>query len=181
MSARSLPRRGVAAARSGAPLASAGSRPVAVEVVLLRALPQLGYRVVRGAPLAAEAPDAAAVRLAGLPPQAARRADLVVHSTSWRYDSAGQVVLTYAVAPDPCPQLPAAAVDVSAVARGTGPARPSPTCVRAGDVAAHAVRHLAFLARHDVQVRCALEGIADFTQAWPSWEPDVAGEMRATG
>ncbi|MEU8133761.1 hypothetical protein [Streptodolium elevatio] len=161
VSGRSLPRRGVAAARSGAPLSPAGSRPVAVEVVLLRALPQLGYRVVRGAPLPAEAPDAAAVRLAGLPRKAARRADLVVHSTSWRYDDAGQVVLMYAVAPDPFPQLPAVAVDLGAVARGTGPARPSPTRVRVGDVAAHAVRHLAFLARCDAQVRSALEGIAD--------------------
>lgn len=106
----------------------------------------LAYRRLVGGLHAAEDPDRAARRLAGIP---APGSGTMVHSTSWRYAADGQVVLTYAVAPDPDPALPAVQLEEVRIAYGESADRPSPVKVEAGQVAAHAVRHLAFLAEHD--------------------------------
>lgn len=158
-----------------------GTRSVLVEVVLLRASPRLAYRVLVGYPSTAESPDAAALRVAGLPAGAWRRTDLVVHSTSWRYDGAGRVVLTYAVLPDPDVACPAVELASPLIARGVASARPTPARVGVDEVAAHAVRHLAFLLPTDPKVRRAVGPDADLAAALRQWEPAVAGAVPARG
>ncbi|GAA0434085.1 hypothetical protein Acor_08420 [Acrocarpospora corrugata] len=104
---------------------------------------------------ASESPDQAARRGAGVQ---AGDASTVVHSTSWRYRPQGQIVLTYVVCPDPFPYLPGTELESFRLARGSGPASPSPEHVDLDNVAAHALRHLAYLLDHDPVVGAALAG-----------------------
>ncbi len=119
---------------------------------MLRAGDGWSYRRVVVSPGPGESPDEAARRAAGV--EAGAR-DVVVHSTSWRH-LPGEIVLTYAVCPDPEPWLPAAGLPAPEVARGAAPATPSPERVEVAQVAAHAIRHLAFLMAEDPVVREAL-------------------------
>ncbi|MCA2186605.1 hypothetical protein [Nonomuraea cavernae] len=104
-------------------------------------------------PRPGESPDEAARRVSGVAPGAA---GVVVHSTSWRHLPEGVLVLTYAVCPDPAPWLPAVELARLEIARGSAPATPTPERIEAAHVAAHAVRHLAFLVARDPVVREAL-------------------------
>ncbi|SEH02316.1 hypothetical protein SAMN05444920_125104 [Nonomuraea solani] len=113
------------------------------------------YRYAITQPGRGESPDAAARRLSGV---AAGDQDTVVHSTSWRHEADGRIVLTYAVCPDPEPWLPAVGVPVLEIARGEAPATPSPDRVALANVVAHAVRHLAFLMAEDPVVSRVLSG-----------------------
>ncbi|GII89256.1 hypothetical protein Ssi03_72460 [Sphaerisporangium siamense] len=129
--------------------------PVSVEVLALRvnASGTWAYRRSTTAPVPGESPDEAARRLARVP------ADVpytVVHSTSWRYRPVGQVVLTYAVCPDPTPELPAIELPVLCLSAGATPAAPTPEHLDVANVAAHAIRHLAFLKATDAVVGDAL-------------------------
>ncbi len=132
------------------------SRPVLVEVVRLSALPwpdRLGYRVVTGA-LDAATPDDAA---RGLCPDDVE----ALHSTSWRALPDGTLVLTYAALP--CGD---AADDVTpllgpAVVCSGDPLVPAPPQVHAHHVAAHAVRHLAYLVERDPGVGAAARASRD--------------------
>ncbi|NUW34123.1 hypothetical protein HTZ77_22185 [Nonomuraea sp. SMC257] len=135
-----------------------GTHVVSVETLMLRADAdgRWAYRRASTVPAPGETPDEAARRISGV---AARDRGTVVHSTSWRYLPEGEVVLTYAVCPDPAPWLPAAEPAGAAeagIARGAAPAMPSPERVEVAHVAAHAVRHLAFLLDNDPVVRAAL-------------------------
>ncbi len=115
---------------------------VEVEVVLIRLQAGvLHHRFTRRALTAGERPDDAALDLA-------RAGDGVCHSTSWRYQD-GRVVLTYAVVPDPQPSRPAVALTAPSVMCSGDPLRPTPADVHDHHVAAHAVRHLAYLADTD--------------------------------
>ncbi|MEV0629151.1 hypothetical protein [Nonomuraea wenchangensis] len=121
---------------------------VSVETLMLRVGTdnRWSYRHAMTSPRAGETPDEAARRLSGV------RGDdpgVVLHSTSWRYEPDGRVVLTYAVCPDPAPWLPAERVPVLEIARGAAPATPSPERLALANVVAHAIRHLAFLADED--------------------------------
>ncbi|MBA3907888.1 MAG: hypothetical protein H0X35_14570 [Pseudonocardiales bacterium] len=58
-------------------------------------------------------------------------------------------MLTYAVLPDPVPALPGSALHAPAVVCSGDPQRPGPVGMHAHHVAAHAVRHLAYLAGTD--------------------------------
>ncbi|MDJ0346090.1 hypothetical protein QMK19_31475 [Streptomyces sp. H10-C2] len=74
----------------------------------------------------------------------------VVHSTSWRATDEGHIILTYLVHPDPQPSKPAVVLaDPHTIARSDHPSRPQPTGLATDHVVAHAIRHLAFLARTD--------------------------------
>ncbi|HEX8498563.1 MAG TPA: hypothetical protein VF661_15310 [Actinomycetales bacterium] len=124
---------------------------VAVEVLLMGVTPHgISYRPVR-ADLAGSGPDDLARELAG---------DVaLVHSTSWRFED-GVVVLTYAALPDPRPQQAAhALVDPSVVCSGD-PMQPAPPVLHLPHVAAHAVRHLAYLAEHDPGIAPAQHDVA---------------------
>ncbi|MFI6299062.1 hypothetical protein ACIBEJ_46255 [Nonomuraea sp. NPDC050790] len=134
---------------------------VSIEVLMLLADQEGGwsYRRTAAAPLPGEAPDETARRISGV------RADdpaRVVHSTSWRHvRELDQIVLTYAVCPDPEPERPRTRLDDLVIARGSAPAAPSPERIEEANVAAHAVQHLAFLRTTDPVVARSLE-------RWPS-------------
>ena len=132
-----------------APAAYDASPPVLVEVLLLRHDPAEGfaYRRLITALAGRARPDDTARRLALL----AEDDDAhLVHSTSWRATDDGRIVLTYLVHPDPAPNLPGIPLpDPHAVARSPKPGHPAPPDLHPRHVAAHAVRHLAFLARTD--------------------------------
>ncbi|GHH64817.1 hypothetical protein GCM10017673_08160 [Streptosporangium violaceochromogenes] len=150
--------------------------PISVEVLFLRVNAEGGwaYRRIVTLPTRGESPDEAARRVCGV----ARGApSTVVHSTSWRYRPEGQVVLTYAVCPDPAPQAAAIELSRPRVARGDGPASPSPADLRVEDVAAHAVHHLAFLMTTDPVVRAALGRSPAVTAALEGLSPALAGEL----
>ncbi|GAA2294674.1 hypothetical protein GCM10010149_48330 [Nonomuraea roseoviolacea subsp. roseoviolacea] len=148
-------------------VAVTGGHVVSVETLMLRADAdgRWAYRRAATVPAPGETPDEAARRISGV---AAGDPGTVVHSTSWRYLPAGEVVLTYAVCPDPAPWPPAAepaeltelaelaGLAELEIARGAAPATPSPERVEVAHVAAHAVRHLAFLLDNDPVVRAAL-------------------------
>ncbi|WP_157963567.1 hypothetical protein [Actinocorallia populi] len=146
-------------------------RPVVVEVVVLRAVPEggLAYRSARGGLLPDEDPVRAARRLAG--------AGEWVHSTSWRYTDEGHVVLTFAVAPEPEEWRPAKPLAETGIARGPLPGRPAPDAVSVEQVAAHAVRHLAFLAAHDPVAGGFLAGHPLLARALEAWPGGVAGQL----
>lgn len=102
----------------------------------------------------------------------------LVHSTSWRWEEDGRIVLTYLVwAKDgslgegarPLPELSAPGP--------TDPLRPRPQDIRELDPLAHGLRHLAFLLRtsRDGAVAAALGPRA--AAALARLEPDVAGEL----
>lgn len=140
---RSAPRRG---GRSG--------WDVTVEVARLglAAGGALAYRVVSAPVGTSAAPDQVALDLAGL---AEAGPGAVVHATSWRYEDAGHLVLTYAA-------VPCALDSASPVLTGTGvlcspdPLRPTPPGLHEHHVVAHAARHLAYLAERDPVVREAV-------------------------
>jgi hypothetical protein len=127
---------------------------VAVEALLLRRLPdgRLAFRLVSAPASADEDLDRFAHALAG-PLDGAGGA--VLHSTSWRVDRPGRLVVTYAALPDPEPALPAVPLVEPAVVVGPTALRPSPLELHDHHVAAHAVRHLADLAERDPVVRSA--------------------------
>lgn len=133
------------------------AREVHIEVVLLAPTARgLSYRVVRAPLPARAAPDEHAIGLAGL---VDGRPGAVCHSTSWRTEDE-LVVLTYAATPDPSPQQ-AAPLDEPSVICSQDPLRPRPLHVHAHHVAAHAARHLAFLADHDPTVQEALQQVPE--------------------
>ncbi|WP_326641657.1 hypothetical protein OG884_02415 [Streptosporangium sp. NBC_01755] len=129
--------------------------PVSVEILLLRADPAGAWRYRRIVTSLdrGENPDQAVRRAGGLTAEAT---STVVHSTSWRYQPEGQVVLTYAVCPDPAAHLPAIALTDFQLVRGSAPSAPSPEHLQVENVVAHALRHLAFLVLTDPVVGEAL-------------------------
>ena len=125
---------------------------VVVEALLLRRLGDglLAFRrVVAQAPPDADL-DRCAHDLAGALDD---RGGAVLHSTSWRVEGPGRLVVTYAALPDPEPGRPAVPLLEPAVVVGATALRPSPQVLHAHHVAAHAVRHLADLAERDPVVR----------------------------
>ena len=121
-------------------------RPINVEVMqlCLGPGPVLGYHVVRGCLPDATSPDDYALTLSGV---RSGEPGGVCHSTSWRYEN-GVVVLTYAATPV---RLFGALTPLiePAIVCSMDPLRPAPGSLHAHHVAAHAVRHLAYLAEHD--------------------------------
>ncbi|TYB57234.1 hypothetical protein FXF51_41165 [Nonomuraea sp. PA05] len=129
--------------------------PVSVETFMLRVGSggRWFYRRLTAVPGQGESPDDVARRLGGLPSD---EPSTVVHSTSWRHRPEGQVVLTYAVCPDPAPHLPAEELPFLDIAQGSAPAAPTPERISITNVASHAIRHLAFLLATDAMVRRVL-------------------------
>ncbi|MFC4530734.1 hypothetical protein [Sphaerisporangium dianthi] len=116
------------------------------------------YRRLVTTPLPGESPDQAARRVSGV---SADQTAVTVHSTSWRYEPGGEVVLTYAVCPDPWTHLPAVRLPYMRVARGGAPATPSPVDMTVANVVAHGIRHLAYLKVTDPVVRATLEVVPE--------------------
>jgi hypothetical protein len=147
---------------------------VRVEVIMLRAddAGGLEYRVLR-APLGADHPDRCARRLAELPDAG----PALLHSTSWRYDPGGAVVLSYVAAPEAHPQLPARPLPEVVIALSAAPDEPTPVRVGVRNVAAHGVRHLAMLMRTDPVVRAGLLAFPPLAEAVRRAEPAVSGQL----
>jgi hypothetical protein len=93
----------------------------------------------------------------GLAPPACEPA--ILHSTSWRWEKDGTLVLTYlAYSEDP----KCATSEPSRLAwadllppQSTDPQKPRPAEIRSEDVVAHGVRHLTFLVRYSADRRIA--------------------------
>lgn len=148
------------------PIAHDAPPPVVlVEALLLRHDPTEGfaYRRLITALGGRARPDDVARRLALL---GAGDERYLVHSTSWRATDEGQIVLTYLVHPDPAPDLPGTLLpDPGALARSPKPGHPTPPELKPHHVAAHAVRHLAFLACTDPAVAAHLASSDDTVDA----------------
>lgn len=160
------------------PRANTAVAPIVVEALALRADDhgRWSYRHLVTAPGPGETPDQAARRLAQV---SAGSSHTVVHSTSWRHEPDGRIVLSYAICPDPRPDLPAIPLPEPRVARGRGPATPTPEQVRPEHVAAHALAHLAFLLGTDSAVRDALTAAPPVAAALARLAASPAGELRA--
>jgi len=161
-----------------APAATSGRAGVVIEVVHLRAdmSGRWHYRRTAEDLPAWTEPDRAARSLAGLDDISAPNA--VLHSTSWRYDPAGHVVLTYAVLPDLDPEAAAKPLPSMEIARGQHHAHPAPVAAGPDHVAAHAIRHLAWLASTDPIVTAALGGDGSvLREALAAVCPDPAGQL----
>lgn len=131
---------------------------VHVEVILLRLDGgRLHYRCTRCVLPGGAVPDDLALELAGAADKNGEDSGgMVCHSTSWRHQH-GVVVLTYAVVADPSPHLPAVTLTTPAVVCSADPTRPTPSDLHAHHIAAHAVRHLAYLADTDPTVAAAAD------------------------
>lgn len=121
------------------------TQAVVVEVIALWAESDgaLGYRQTHADLGDSEHPDALARALAGTD-----RLKLL-HSTSWRFLPSGQVVLTYAAVSDGDSHGPVARIEDFEPASSGDPLAPCPAQVTGEQIAAHAARHLAFLAKTD--------------------------------
>ena len=126
-------------------------RAIDVELVLLTSNGEtLRYRMRRfplpGGVTPDEAALSASIEDSGAPPT-------VCHSTSWRYEAPGALVLTYAALPGPDHVATGELLEAPAVLSSGDPLRPTPPEVHDHHVVAHAIRHLALLAREDPTVR----------------------------
>ena len=126
-------------------------------------------------------PDSTARAVARVGP----RADVVLHSTSWRYEPSGTLILTYALLPDPDSDTDpdrAAAEPLRSLdlARGAYSASPAPAHISVRHVAAHALRHLALLAHTDPMVSAALGRYPGLTDALSFLTAEPAGQLIAT-
>jgi hypothetical protein len=154
---------------------SDAATPVIIEVVLLDVRQhdeELGFRTVREPFTPGTEPDTAARRMSHVPTGSG-----LLHSTSWRFKD-GEIVLTYVALPDPDPGAPHRPVAPN-VARGDDATSPSPDDAAAAEVAAHACRHLAFLAATDNDVSAALGGYPAIAQLLRRYQPDLAGQFAA--
>jgi hypothetical protein len=143
-----------------------------VEVVLLSAGPSaagLRYRIRETGLAGGRHPDQVARDLAGVGTGPAA----LLHSTSWRFRH-DRVVLTYAALPDPEP-AGSVPVPVDGGATGAGPTAPTPARIDAGDVAAHACRHLAYLRHTDPVVAGCADAAPRMWRLLAAYTPTVAG------
>ncbi len=127
----------------------------------------------RLAPLHLDNPDGPVRALA----EAAGAQVVMLHSTSWRWEEGGRIVLTYLAWARDGTLPPAAETLPAPPARAaTDPLRPRPKEIARLDPLFHGLRHFAFLLRHDAdgELRRALgDRAASFLEGF---EPAPAGE-----
>jgi len=164
--------------------ATAGPRTgrVRVETVLLSARSgRLCHRTRALRLCDGEHPDAVARRLAGFDRPGPADPARLLHSTSWRYEDTG-VVLTYVALPDPAPDSglrPAAEPVPLRAPYATDPLAPALAGLTAGDVAVHAVRHLAYLRRTDPLVAATASAAPELWALIDELDPALAGRRIA--
>lgn len=123
-----------------------------------------------------ENPDTRARKLAG------RSAGeiVLIHSTSWRWEKDGRIVLTYvAWAKDGQLRAGAEVLPRLSPPGQTDPLNPRPAEIRRLDPLAHGLRHLAFLLRTDREGKVAASLGPRSVEALKRLEPDVAGEIES--
>ena len=127
---------------------------VTVEVIHLHPDPDGGtlrWRLSSRTITKGEDPDQAALGQMNLPAGGSG----VCHSTSWRWEPTDHVILTYAtVSPTPDHDRTEALLSTGVVTSGD-PLRPRPPLLHEHHVVAHAIQHLADLARRDPGIRNA--------------------------
>ena len=102
----------------------------------------------------------------------------LIHSTSWRWEPDGRIVLTYVAWVKESTLGPAArSLPTLAAPRPVDPLRPRPPEIRELDPLAHGLRHLAFLLRTSRDGAMARALGPQATAALQKLEPDVAGEL----
>jgi hypothetical protein len=94
-------------------------------------------------------PDADAARLIGLV-DTPLDGTALLHSTSWRWDAAEGLIVTYLCCPDPRPELAGTMVPVASRHAGgdENPSRPHGHHVALSDILHHGVDHIAWLSDH---------------------------------
>jgi hypothetical protein len=108
----------------------------------------------------------------------------IVHSTSWRFESDGRVVLTYLAFGERSSRRAATLDEVTtlpwAELPGLGPTdpdRPRPAVLHHEDVLAHGLRHLALLARRKGNAAFA-DRLTERARAFfATIEPEIAGQI----
>jgi hypothetical protein len=108
----------------------------------------------------------------------------IVHSTSWRYEEGGTVVLTYLAYGEKVKQATFARKDTRTILQKdlpgigvTDPDKPRPPSLAHEDVLAHGLRHLALLARRAGGDKFALR-LGERSRRFFSYiEPELAGEI----
>ncbi len=138
---------------------------VVVEVIGIRPLPDgaLGYRVVHALWEPGTTPDRLALDAIGIAETPGPWT--VSHSTSWRFEEPDVVYLTYAVMPDLVMSADVTILERTGVVSSGDPMLPTPPELHEHHIAAHAVRHLAYLVETDPAVR-------DAAGRWPrAWQP----------
>ncbi len=106
---------------------------------------------------------------------------MFVHSTSWRFEDEGSIVLTYMaycrlLAPDPRLPLTLACTDVEN-ARQSDSLRPRPEIIQEHHVVSHGLRHLSFLACEDGDAGSARIIGEDERRALSIFIPQMAGQF----
>lgn len=105
------------------------------------------------------------------------RAGAFLHSTSWRF-AEGIVFLTYVGAPDPDLAAPAVPLTIAEVPHSHSATQPHPALLTIEHVAAHAVRHLAFLLPTDPVIQAALRHDQLLSEHLRKTKVTVAGQLR---
>lgn len=145
-----------------------GGHPVVVELVTLahmRDTEHIGWSVTDSPLPARSDPDDLAWILARHQnPDAS-----VCHSTSWRWDPDQRIVLTYATLHTRGDLHGITPLNQPAIVTSDDATHPRPPILHAHHIAAHAVTHLADLARRDPTVR-ALAQTVGHQQAWAAIE-----------
>jgi hypothetical protein len=102
----------------------------------------------------------------------------LIHSTSWRWEPDGRIVLTYvAWAREAGSIAGARPLPALAPAGPTDPLHPRPAEIRELDPLAHGLRHLAFLLRTSRDGALAAAVGSRAARALTRLDPDVAGEL----
>jgi hypothetical protein len=137
--------------------------------------------------LDARGPDAAVAQLQHGPGSVApffEGAPAIVHSTSWRYESDGIVVLTYFAFGERLTNGAAKRAGVTTTKwrnlPGLGPTdpdKPRPPVLHHEDVLAHGLRHLALLARRAGNDRLADRLSKRSRTFFAAIEPEIAGQI----
>jgi hypothetical protein len=179
------------AAEQGSDAAKGGAAaPVRVQVELFQVAladdARLWY-LRREAPLDTRGPDVAVAELQRGAPGAAVFFDgspAIVHSTSWRFEAGGTVVLTYLAFGEKLAARNFAHADVQSILwrqlpglGATDPDRPRPTVLHHEDVLSHGLRHLALLAKRAGNDRFAKRLNRRSRAFFAAIEPEIAGQI----
>lgn len=169
--------------------ATAESAPkVVIELFQVTLVDSASIRYVRRVlALNSRGPDAIVAELLRCCPDSPRffaSAPVIIHSTSWRYEEGGAVVLTYLaygenVNPSVLGRKDTQAINANALP-GIGitdPDKPRPPSLAHEDVLAHGLRHLALLARRKGGDKFALRLGERSRRFFSSIEPELAGEI----
>jgi len=105
---------------------------------------------------------------------------VLIHSTSWRWEPDGTIVLTYvAWAKDGTIASGATALPRLAPLGPTDPLHPRPAQIRELDPLAHGLRHLAFLLRQSADGKVAAALGPRSAAMLKKLEPEVAGKLES--